>query len=133
MRLILSFIMLFSFLCAKEYIFTYKIAVKNGITIKEEYNFSGAMISARDLDFYKNANKKCEITHDAKTERSFLKDYKQEILECFFAWGIKLEDFTKSFNHKSTSITYLAIPPTRVDVEYAKGIATISQLIKRIN
>ena len=130
MRFAFLFILMGCFSFGSEYIFTYRIATKNGFVISEEYNFSKAMMNSRDFGFFRNAKKSCEIVHQARSERAFLKTYKQEILECFFNWGVKLEDRTKNINNKSISNTYLAIPPTRVEVEYEKGIATIWQLVK---
>ncbi|WP_104722548.1 hypothetical protein [Helicobacter mesocricetorum] len=113
---------------ASEYIFSYQLGVKNGIILKEKYYFSPTMIGAKILKKDKNPYKKCEIPHLARSEKEFLKDYKEEILECFFTWGIKLEDRTETKYLQSQSTTFLWIPPMRIQIEFENGIATIYAL-----
>ena len=113
---------------ASESIFSYQLNVKNGIMLKERYYFSPTMIGAKVLNKDKNPNKKCEISHLARSEKEFLKEHKEEILECFFAWGIKLEDRTKMQHLQSQSLTFLWIPPMRIQIEFESGIATIFAL-----
>lgn len=117
---------------ASEYIFSYRLSVKNGIVSNEKYYFSRAMIHSRDLKYTKNPLRTCEIVHNTKTEKQFLQEYKQDILECFFKWGVKLEDWSKNLNHKNKSTTYLAIPATRIEVLYANEVAVISHLSKEV-
>ncbi|MDE5592179.1 MAG: hypothetical protein K2I63_04415 [Helicobacter sp.] len=111
-----------------EYVFSYHLTVKNSIILKEKYYFSPAMISQQVLQKVKNPHKKCTISHLAENEKEFLQDYKDKILECFFYWGVKLEDITKNNNLQSQSITFLNIPATRIVVEFESGIATIYKL-----
>lgn len=115
---------------ASEYIFSYRVAVKNGIILNEKYYFSPSMINANLLKQIKHPYKKCEITHQAKSEKALLNDYKAKILECFFNWGVRLEDRSEVSNLKGKSLTFLAIPPTRIRIEYASGIATLYALVQ---
>ncbi|EEO25981.1 hypothetical protein [Helicobacter winghamensis] len=116
---------------ASEYLFSYRVVIKNGIVLNEKYNFSPAMVSAKMLDKVRNPYKKCEIPHGTKSEREFLAYYKEEILECFFNWGVRLEDRSEVQNLQGKSLTLLAIPPSRIKIEYENGIATIYALIKK--
>lgn len=115
---------------ASEYIFSYRIAVKNGIVLNEKYDFSPAMVSANTLKQTKHPYKSCEILHDAKSEKALLKDYKAKILECFFNWGVRLEDRSEVHNLRGNSLTFLVIPPTRIKIEYSNGIATLYALVR---
>ncbi len=117
---------------ASEYIFSYRIAVKNGVILNEKYYFSPAMVNSKLLDKTKNPYKKCEISHEAKTEKALINDYKAKILECFFQWGVRLEDRSEVSNLQGRSLTFLAIPPTRIKIEYASGIATLYALVNQI-
>lgn len=127
---------LFGMLCcalfveASEYIFSYRVAVKNGILLSEKYYFSPAMVSAKMLDKVQSSYQSCEIAHDAKTEKEFIKAYQNEILACFFSWGVRLEDRSEVRNLQGRSITFLSIPPSRIKIEYASGIATIYAFIQ---
>nr|WP_317381123.1 hypothetical protein [uncultured Helicobacter sp.] len=115
---------------ATEYLFSYRVAIKNGIILNEKYNFSPAMVSAKMLDRVRNPYKKCEISHEAKNEKEFINNYKEEILECFFGWGVRLEDRSEVQNLQGKSLTLLWIPPSRIKINYENGIATIYALIK---
>ncbi|WP_238699272.1 hypothetical protein [Helicobacter sp. MIT 05-5294] len=122
----------FVVLCeASEYIFSYRVAVKDGIVLNEKYYFSPAMVSAKILNQTKNPYKKCEISHEAKSEKVLINDYKIKILECFFQWGVRLEDHSEVSRMRGKSTTFLAIPPTRIRLEYASGIATLYALVKQ--
>ena len=114
---------------AAEYIFSYRVAIKNGIILNEKYYFSPAMLSANLLDKIKNPYKKCEIVHNSKSEREFLDFAKEEILECFFKWGVKLEDRSKASNYQGEFVSLLSTPAPRIKVEYERGIATIYHLV----
>lgn len=118
-----------AFLGAAEYLFSYRVAVKDGIVLSEKYYFSPAMLSASLLDKVKNPYQKCEIVHDSRSEREFLDSSKEEILECFFKWGVKLEDRSKAHGYQGSFVSYLSIPATRIKVEYERGIATIYHLV----
>lgn len=115
---------------ASEYIFSYRIAVKNGIVLNEKYDFSPSMVSANMLKQTKHPYKSCEILHDAKSEKALLKDYRAKILECFFNWGVRLEDRSEVRNLRGNSLTFLVIPPTRIKIEYGSGIATLYALVR---
>ncbi|MCI5968610.1 hypothetical protein [Helicobacter sp.] len=115
---------------ALEYLFSYRVAIKNGIILNEKYNFSPAMVSAKMLDKVRSPYRKCEIAHDAKNEKEFIYTHKGEILECFFHWGVRLEDRSEVQNLQGKSLTLLAIPPSRIKIDYENGIATIYALIK---
>ena len=65
---------------ASEYIFSYRIAVKNGIILNEKYDFSPSMVSANMLKQTKHPYKSCEISHNAKSEKALLKDYKTKMV-----------------------------------------------------
>lgn len=114
---------------ASEYIFSYRVAVKNGIVLNEKYYFSPAMVSAKLLNKTKNPYRKCEIPHEARNEKDLINDYKAKILECFFEWGVRLEDRSEVSRLQGKSLTFLEIPPTRIRLEYASGIATLYVLI----
>ncbi|MBX7489901.1 hypothetical protein [Helicobacter turcicus] len=118
------------FLSASEYLFSYRVAIRNGIILNEKYNFSPAMVSAKMLDEIRNPYKKCEIPHKAKNEKEFIYGYKEKILECFFGWGVRLEDRSEVRNLQGKSMTLLSIPPSRIKIDYEDGIATIYALIK---
>ncbi|RDU62969.1 MULTISPECIES: hypothetical protein [Helicobacter] len=132
-RILLGIVYLTAFCEASEYIFSYRVAARNGMLLNEKYYFSPAMVGANILRQTKNPYKKCTISHEAKTEKALLRDYKEKILECFLKWGVRLEDNTQVQNLQGKSITYLAIPPTRIQIEYADGIATIYALTHDIN
>lgn len=119
------------FLSASEYLFSYRVAIKNGIILNEKYNFSPAMMNAKMLNRLQNPYKKCEIPHQAKSEREFLRDYKEEILKCFFNWGVRLEDRSKVTNLQGESLSSLSIPPSRIKIDYENGITTIYALMKK--
>ncbi|MDY3113371.1 MAG: hypothetical protein SOW25_03475, partial [Helicobacter sp.] len=108
-----------------EYIFSYRAAFRDGIIYNEKYNFTPAMTLSR---VEKSANLACEIEHNSKSEREFLKAYKEQILECFFKWGVKLQDRTESKNLKAKSISTLEIPPHRIKLEFTQGLASIFAL-----
>ncbi len=116
---------------ASEYIFTYRVTVKNGIVLGEKYYFSPSMLSGNLSQKTKNPSKKCEISHEAKTEKDFINRYKEKILECFFNWGIRLEDRSETQNLRGRSVTLLSIPPTRIEVEYANGLTTIYAMMRK--
>ncbi|MDE5602743.1 MAG: hypothetical protein K2I71_02335 [Helicobacter sp.] len=113
---------------ASEYLFSYQLSVKNGIVLNEKYYFSPTMIGSKILKKDRNPYKKCEISHLARSEKEFLKDYKEEILECFFTWGIKLEDRTKAQYLQSQSLTFLWIPPMRIQIEFENELVVIYAL-----
>ena len=98
--------------------------------MNEKYDFSPSMVSANMLKQTKHPYKSCEIAHDAKSEKALLKDYKVRILECFFNWGVRLEDRSEVHNLRGSSLTFLAIPPTRIRIEYGNGIATLYALVR---
>ncbi len=118
---------------ASEYIFSYRVAVENGIILNEKYYFSPAMVSAKILNQTKNPYKKCEISHEARSEKALINEYKPKILECFFNWGVRLEDRSEVSNLRGKSMTFLVIPPTRIKIEYASGIATLYALVQTKN
>ncbi|CAM2959087.1 hypothetical protein [Helicobacter burdigaliensis] len=110
---------------AREFVFSYRLAIKDGVVLNEDYYFSPVMQERKSrLSPYKN----CEILHEAKSEKEFLKNYKEEILECFFKWGIKLEDRSKATNLVGNFVSVLSIPPTRIYIEFERGIAKIYYL-----
>ncbi|WP_290880095.1 hypothetical protein [Helicobacter sp.] len=124
--------MCFAALCeASEYIFSYRVAVENGIILNEKYYFSPAMVSAKILNQTKNPYKKCEINHEARNEKALINEYKPKILECFFNWGVRLEDRSEVSNLRGKSMTFLVIPPTRIKIEYASGIAILYALVRQ--
>lgn len=125
-------LMCFVMLCeASEYVFSYRVAVKDGIILNEKYYFSPAMVSAKILNQTKNPYKKCEINHEARSEKALINEYKSKILECFFNWGVRLEDRSEVSNLRGKSMTFLVIPPTRIKIEYASGIATLYALVRQ--
>ncbi len=129
MQKILIGIFLCSFIEASEYIFSYRVAVENGIVLSEKYYFSPAMVNAETLNKVKNPYKQCEIVHNAKSEKEFLRYSKEDILECFFKWGVKLEDRSTASDYKGAYISFLSIPATRIKIEYESGIAKIYHLM----
>ncbi len=118
-----------AFLGATEYLFSYRVAVKNGIVLSEKYYFSPAMLSASLLNKIKNPYQKCEIIHDFTSEKEFLDSSKEAILECFFKWGVKLEDRSRAYDYQGDFVSYLSIPATRIKIEYERGIVTIYHLV----
>ena len=126
-RIIVCVALVGAFAWGGEYMFSYKVAVKNAVVINEQYYFSPVM--TRDATRVKHPYKHCEIAHEAKSEKELLDSYKTAILECFFSWGVKLEDNSKVNNQRGNSLSHLAIPPTRIKVDYANGIATIYALL----
>lgn len=119
------------FLNSAEYIFSYRVAVKNGIILNERYNFSPTMVHRNLLKKAKNPYKSCEILHESQNEREFLNKYKEKVLECFFNWGVRLKDESSALNLQAKSLTHLEIPPTRIVLEYEKGVATLYALIRK--
>ena len=117
-------------LWALEYIFSYRVAIKDGVILNEKYHFSPAMVSAKMLDKTKSIYKKCEISHAAESEKDFIAHYKEEILECFFSWGVRLEDHSRVRNLQGEYLTLLHIPASRIELKYESGIAVLYALVK---
>ena len=58
-----------------------------------------------------------------------MKYSKEDMLECFFKWGVKLEDRSTASDYKGAYIRFLSIPATRIKIEYESGIAKIYHLM----
>ena len=109
LRILLGVLCCVLFAEASEYIFSYRVTIANGLMLNEKYNFAPTMLNVSMLDV--NPYKTCEIVHSANTEKEFLNAYKSKILECFFQWGVRLEDHSKIYNLQGESLTFLSIPP----------------------
>lgn len=114
----------------REYIFSYRLSVRDGVVLNETYHFVHAMTTPQRSNLErKNAKpQRCQITHQAETEKEFFKDNQEKILECVFIWGVKLEDITQTTNAKATSTTILSIPPTRLRIEFGNEWANITRI-----
>lgn len=124
-KILCLFLLVGGILNARELIFSYRLAIKDGVILNEDYYFSPIMQERkRKFSPYRN----CEILHEANSENEFLKTYKEEILECFFKWGVRLEDRSKATNLVGNFVSVLSIPPTRIYVEFERGIAKIYYL-----
>jgi len=108
---------------AQEYIFSYRIVVRDGVIIKENYSITRAMV---ELD-----NKwvlfECEILPKESdlTIKEFFKLYQEAMLSCLFGRGIALREDGALQEYRSRSTTTLSIPPTRLLVEFKDDFATI--------
>lgn len=108
------------FLEAETYIFSYKIAIKDGLVINESYRFSKAMVIPARYEVLGE----CVIDVDEEEERRAIgrvRSAHAEVLECFFERGVGLRDDTTASSLQARSTTTLWIPPTHVIVEFKDG------------
>ncbi|RAX57053.1 hypothetical protein CCZ01_07345 [Helicobacter monodelphidis] len=111
------------------YLFSYRVAVRNGMLINENYNISRSMVIPKH--FVVKAS--CEIGEplDDKTIHYRLKNSKEEMLICMMRNGIQLRDDTMALNLMGRSTTALWIPPVLIRAEEIGGYAVVEILETR--
>lgn len=108
------------------YIFSYRVAMRNGMLINEDYNVSRSMSIPKRF----RIKAACEIG-EPLGELSIhyrLKTAKEEMLLCLMRHGIGLRDDTMTLNLMSRSTTTLWIPPLALRARDVDGYAVIEIL-----
>lgn len=113
--------------CANDfYIFSYRVAMRNGMLINEDYNVSRSM-SIPKVFVVKAA---CEIGEPLGelTVHYRLRNAKDEMLLCLMRNGIGLRDDTTALNLMSRSTTTLWIAPVVLRAREIDGYAVVEIL-----
>ncbi len=108
------------------YIFSYRVAMRNGMLISEDYNISRSMV----LPKYFNIKASCEIGAPLGDITVYyqIKTSKEEVLICLMKHGIGLRDDTTALNLMSRSTTSLWIAPVPIRAREVDGYAVIEIL-----
>ena len=122
----LALILTCTWLQASEtYILSYRAEVKNAVVISESYHFSQAMTQVEAMPV-ESLRLYSPQSSDIK---KLMHKHKERILTFMMHNGVHTRSHEKVSDLKSSSLTYLTLPPSYITVDFNDDYAIITRLI----